>query len=1741
MMKKNTVTKFLSVLLTALMLLSAFAVIPVSAEESVNTAEASQDGKVLWSLDFDDYTSGTTLTTYLAGKGINASGLGATTVKNGKLDVPAGYQPYHNAKTEDAFRDLFYGLYKNSDGSYLTDYYMDVDYTLKSSNDTTQYIAPNYFETTVDGKTVKYTIHSPYRGNSYFNPVASSAYFTQWLFKVSPTGYLYTPYESGNLTSVAYETRTFTTADGGDGILEYFTYSMTVDGVEKVKMQPVTKAVWEQMRAEAGTAVTLSGYTNIPNLTKNNSYQLELNKEYTIRVKFSVDSTQTVVTTTYVRPADSDEPFVEVGQAKFKCSDAGKGEKTDAIRFGENFQAFTFDNMKFVRAGKCAGEHEFPVVVSSSENENGFETCDLMRCVSCGEEWYNYSEQTTVQDYDFTTMTSDEYTAFYNAWKSAATDKLTFEQGEGIAFSVPSWATTSQSGPDLALKTPIKDKDKDYRVTFTAKINTIPVDQVNSGTTTPGSSFFTDRVGGNGFNVLLRMGRNADYDTTKQGWLKMRNSSGQTNWGSYDSLFTIKEGETYTFSLVLRPSVGKYDVYIDGNYAGTGGLNTWDGRTARIFRIGNQMSLNMLLEDYSIAVIESEQTYTLLNGSDYDFSLVKDTLKFTNNATHGAIASNYINPKATTQSTTLYLEDNDFVLGSTPYTLSFDFVMSDKGGYKDSQSTSADLWSFVSWLNSASATGNPTYSTMVRIGGIDNDTTKAGFEKFFVVMNNNGDATVTQNNGNQSYTATVDGEPVTYYYSDHNAVYTFEAGEWVTFTVAVNPVTASAYLYANGELVGSAPTNAFGKTAGTAQSRLRIGDDFRKFEYNWAIKDISLELTPDTPVDVKDSGTIFNMDFGGTYKVNTGTTYMLGSTYHNAVSANATYKDSDTVQGYVNFIGQGGSYAAGATNLFNLSLTSKIGTDKYYNHTEGAKYSIQTKFALYNRAPTQAEKDSLSAYNTANNKTYTLPTTLSKKEVNVLRMSKYHDNNAVHLIKHPTSGLTAVTMSGDIALYTVDASGAYVRPSAWYTASDLVDGRVPESKFVKVEVVVDESNDTFSVYVNDRVAFYKDGDTYKRAVDLEMKVTTGSNSLTTKYPDAPESEAWVDNGKLYKDIPREVNDPTAGKKNYGTSGLSVINYVRFFQNALDFCVQNVKITKIEDGLNYIGSQIRTESETPLAFDVRFVFGTDDIYVDSIEYDVSVDVDGVSRGEGETAVSNTVYRSIYSSVGDVKSWKIGEGDYFSAFSVDGVELGTESTEYTFRITPYLKEYNAASGKIERNLESATVTHVIKINGLGKVLSYDTEDAEWVTLKTVYTPIASVPYKALGRTQYLDSASALTADWSAAGIEFTANCIGDVSIDLTMTQTRLFTLVIDGVQHKNVALKNGVNVIATGLSYGEHTFKIMNQGGYSGKVDIKGITLRGTFGTKPADSTLLIEFIGDSVTHGCGLGSPNYSSGTNDGTLTYAFTAAQLLGADYTIMANGGMGVKWGGDYDSANVNHSMAKYPYLNDTNRKGIEYDGYGERKADIAVIGLSTNDNYRFQLQYTDKQRAFKASNTSATDEEVAAYMDNWKANNANATDAQIAKAELTYKASKTNYSDEEIAAHMAEFKDAKLAELGEALEALIAKIVENHGDDVSIILARGMMEQTLENDYPNADTDEEIAAAKAAMELYHTSVTYMTDLIENRWKGQYEGHKILVAHLTPDRTGYEGHPTREGAAQQGKDLAEFIITKFADLVSQD
>jgi hypothetical protein len=176
---------------------------------------------------------------------------------------------------------------------------------------------------------------------------------------------------------------------------------------------------------------------------------------------------------------------------------------------------------------------------------------------------------------------------------------------------------------------------------------------------------------------------------------------------------------------------------------------------------------------------------------------------------------------------------------------------------------------------------------------------------------------------------------------------------------------------------------------------------------------------------------------------------------------------------------------------------------------------------------------------------------------------------------------------------------------------------------------------------------------------------------------------------------------------------------------------------------------------------------------------------------------------------------------------------------------------------------------------------------------------------------------------------------------------------------------------------------------------------------------------------------------------------------------------------------MKKYPYLNDAKRGDLPYTGY-TRAADIVVIGLSTNDNYRFELQYKAEQTAFKAETPNAT--------------------------------------ADELSTHMAAFTATKMADLEAEIETLIAEIEKHHGKDVPIVLARGMMEQN--ND------------------LYLTAVRHMTYLFEEKWQGKYGDHVIKVAHLTPDRTGASAHPTREGAAIQGAELAKFIKDNLASLV---
>ena len=1711
------------------MLVSVFALLPVSAAENNDNTEeegVTKNSDVLWSLDFDDYgdymaknPSGT-VNTYLESKGLFPNGCAGVITDQNKLKLTAN-QWFHNGADsgkKDDFRDLFYGLYTDEKGNALTEYYMEMDYTLVAPRETREYIFTGVDE---NNNTVTYSVYCPYRGESYFNAFASSNPYGIYFFKVSPTGYLYTP-------GTSVKDIKFTTADSGKNNIKYFTYTKKV-GTEVVATKaPITEAIWNEMRTECGTAIDSSVGAGKVTFDKvhysgNEFYQMEVGKEYSIRVKMSVESAKKVTATVYIRPAGSDEPFFKVGSTSYTY-DSTSSWVTDGkdIRISENTHTYSLDNMKFVTLGACEGSHEFPVVTEAVVDRDGFDTLDKMSCLKCGAIYYeNVATHKTIENFDLTKQSD------YDLFKSGGTfhsvggnPSPVFSAGKGIVFSRPSnYTPETQFGGELLVNLPRSEKNAEYRITYTATINKLPNDQVNNGVI-PGSSFFTDRTGSS-FNILLRMGKNAGYDETRndnEGWLKVRSVSGSVDWKKNPVVYKIKEGETYKFSVVLKPSEALFDLYVNDVYITTGSMVTtkWTDGVKPYFRIANMMAIGMELKSYSFAVVEHQEGYELYKGSNGSFSLNTGTLNTVIGEDGKLISKNYIVPD-TGSGTALYLNDSDIVMSNAPYTVSFDFMMTDTGEFNDALNTDASLWSLMSWTPRVSSEGKETqnYATMVRVGALDNDDTKKGFEKFFLVMNNNSGYYDKTDNGNQGFTLAAGGD-ISGYYSDKNSIFSFEAGEWITFTLSVNPATRSAYLYANGQLVGSTPASAYGEiTQGDIiSSKLRIGDSFRKLIYNWAIKNIEITSTPGVVAEVKDSDALFNVDFGGTYAFNSSHMPNLGNIHSSAINSITKIKDTDDAEGYSHFIANAPAYAMGATNLFNLSLTSDLGNGVYYNHVEGKKYAIETEFALFDRAPTDEEIKKNNEYNADT----PLPSTLSKKGAALIRFSKYHDNNRISIIDHGETAITAITAGGSLMLYTKDDSGKLVKASAWYKESDLVDGKIPDNKWIKLKVVFDESDDTYSVYINDSIAYYKESNSYKRAENLKAKLTIGDNSFAKLYPNAPEMAAFNESG-LYKDLPRTVTVDGV-EKAYDYQGLEEMCYVRFFQNALDFSVRNISVTKIDDDLSFLGVQSRYTPDNPLAYDLRFIFITDDIYLDGIEYDVSAEVNGVSVDNVETLRCDTVYKTLKSNVGDINVWKFEEGEYFSTFNVTNIDLADKDTIYTFRITPYEVRYSDAVGKVGRDVSSATVTHIIKFNGKGELVDYSTENAAWADLTMKYTKIEDVPYKSLGRTQMLDGK--LTADWSAAGIEFEATCVGDVILNLETNVSRNFTVVVDGVERKDVKLSNGVNYIATGLNYGKHSFKIMNQDGYSSAINIEGITLRGNFEAAPADSELFIEFIGDSITHGCGLASANYTSGVNDGTLTYAFLASKELGADYTIMANGGMGVKWGGDYDGVNLNRSMKKYPFLNDTMRGTLAYEGY-KRPADLVVIGLSTNDNYRFLLQYNADRLEFRASNTSVTDEEVAAYMETWIANNPTADESKKATAELNYKAKNSLYTQEEVDAHSAEFTVSKLAELGLELEALIAEIEKNHGADVPIILARGMMEK------PEGDPDRE---------LYHTSVEYMTDLIENVWQGKYGDHVIKVAHLTPDRTGYEGHPTREGAAVQGADLAEFIRTEFPELV---
>lgn len=225
------------------------------------------------------------------------------------------------------------------------------------------------------------------------------------------------------------------------------------------------------------------------------------------------------------------------------------------------------------------------------------------------------------------------------------------------------------------------------------------------------------------------------------------------------------------------------------------------------------------------------------------------------------------------------------------------------------------------------------------------------------------------------------------------------------------------------------------------------------------------------------------------------------------------------------------------------------------------------------------------------------------------------------------------------------------------------------------------------------------------------------------------------------------------------------------------------------------------------------------------------------------------------------------------------------------------------------------------------------------------------KMLGRTSKSDDG--IICDHSASGIEFTGIMKGEVVIELSTAgikydcTTTYFTVYIDGKRQKTrLSVEPGINElkIADFEDKGEHTVKFVKQTESNYTVcELRTVKFVGEIHDAPANKDLYIEVIGDSLT--CGMGNLGDNGSSNpqtpiweDATQSYGYMLAEQLNADYSIIAQSGIGIA-GSWFDPLFDFYTKASY-----SRKKVSDYDEdyeFSQRMPDIVIINLGTNDYF--------------------------------------------------------------------------------------------------------------------------------------------------------------------------------------------------------
>lgn len=250
---------------------------------------------------------------------------------------------------------------------------------------------------------------------------------------------------------------------------------------------------------------------------------------------------------------------------------------------------------------------------------------------------------------------------------------------------------------------------------------------------------------------------------------------------------------------------------------------------------------------------------------------------------------------------------------------------------------------------------------------------------------------------------------------------------------------------------------------------------------------------------------------------------------------------------------------------------------------------------------------------------------------------------------------------------------------------------------------------------------------------------------------------------------------------------------------------------------------------------------------------------------------------------------------------------------------------------------------------------------------YIPLKEKDIKIHGRTS---SAFPLTLFWTGSGIEFITDA-AEVYIELESGFSvceQWIRIEVNGHSSIRTPLASGMTELCVFRGMEKRTEKrirLIKEAQPMGAdpnsyLRIHTVKADGKLVPFP-DKPFLIEFIGDSITSGEGLGGdPSINEFVPSIFSTeghYAFETAKAVNADLRIISQSGWGVYSSWDND---LTHTLPKiYPYVCGAQIGGIaarlgsrDLHRFIDRVPDIIVVNLGTNDSFAFDSPaWTDPQ----------------------------------------------------------------------------------------------------------------------------------------------------------------------------------------------